>query len=368
MQFLRQSTDSQSVKLGPFVDDSDGKTAETALSITASDIKLSQNGGTFAAKNSGGGTHDSDGWYDATFDATDTDTVGRLQVQVAVSGALPVFAEFQVVEETVYDRLFAASAAGFSTHTAADVWTNSDRELTALGFTFSTSDFAAHSLNGAGNWNTETPPTAAAIATSVDTTLSSTHGAGAWTASASGSGARTITVTVDDGTAAVENATVRYTEGVNTFTASTNASGQTTLNVDDATYTVAITKAGYTFAGTSHTVSGDASPTYSVTQVTPSASSPGFTTGYLTTYDELGAVESGVTVKARLTASPASDTGIAYDRKTRTTTSNGAGLVEFTNMVLGATYSVWRSGGTLTTVTIPSDAGASYELPSIVGQ
>lgn len=124
MLILKQSTASQAVLIGPFVDDSDGVTAETALTIDAADIRLSKNGGNMAAKNSGGGTHDENGWYTITLDATDTDTVGRLQISVAESGALPVFMECQVVEEAVYDALFAASATGIpSAGTIADaVW------------------------------------------------------------------------------------------------------------------------------------------------------------------------------------------------------------------------------------------------------
>lgn len=118
MQILKQSTASQAIKLGPFVDDTDGKTAETGLTIANTDIQVSKAGGTFGNKNSGGGTHDADGWYTATLDATDTATVGTLDVQVVVSGALPVFARFQVVEEAIYDGIFAASAGALATGSA----------------------------------------------------------------------------------------------------------------------------------------------------------------------------------------------------------------------------------------------------------
>lgn len=123
MIYLRQSTASQSVLLGPFIDDTDGKTAETGLTIANTDIRLSKNGGNMAAKNSGGGTHDEAGWYTITLDATDTNTVGRLQISVDVAGALPVWMECQVLEESIYDALFAASAAGYSTLDAAGVRT-----------------------------------------------------------------------------------------------------------------------------------------------------------------------------------------------------------------------------------------------------
>lgn len=121
MLYLRQSTASQSVLIGPFVDDADGATAESGLSIANTDIRLSKNGGNLAAKNSGGATHDEAGWYTITLDATDTDTVGRLQLHVKVAGALMVHAQFQVLEEDIYDALIAASAAAFDSNQRVDV-------------------------------------------------------------------------------------------------------------------------------------------------------------------------------------------------------------------------------------------------------
>ena len=111
MLILKQSTASQAVLIGPFVDSTDGSTAETGLTIANTDIRLSANGANMFAKTSGGGTHDEAGWYTITLDATDTATVGSLQLSVDVSGALPVFTEFQVLEENVYDAWFAAGAA-----------------------------------------------------------------------------------------------------------------------------------------------------------------------------------------------------------------------------------------------------------------
>ncbi len=108
MIFLKQSTASQAVLLGPFVDETDGKTAETGLTIANTDIRLSKTGGNMAAKNSGGGTHDEAGWYTATLDATDTNTVGTLQISVHVSGALPVWLDVHVLEEAIYDSLIGS--------------------------------------------------------------------------------------------------------------------------------------------------------------------------------------------------------------------------------------------------------------------
>jgi hypothetical protein len=95
--FLKQATASQSRALGPFIDDTDFKTAKTALTIANTDIKLSANGAASANKNSGGGTHRVNGVYGVTFDATDTATVGELFVSETLSPALPVFATFIVV-------------------------------------------------------------------------------------------------------------------------------------------------------------------------------------------------------------------------------------------------------------------------------
>jgi hypothetical protein len=121
MLYLRQSTASQAVVIGPFVDSTDGNTAETALTVDAADIRLSKNGANIVGKNSGGGTHDELGYYTITLDATDTDTVGRLQVMVHESGALPVYHEFQVLEEATFDQLFAASALGYIANAPVNV-------------------------------------------------------------------------------------------------------------------------------------------------------------------------------------------------------------------------------------------------------
>jgi len=108
--FLKQST-AYTFRLGPFVDDTDGKTAETGLTISQADVRLSKNGGNFAQKNeSSSSSHDEIGYYIVVLDTTDTNTVGELLVAVHESGALPVFKTFQVVEEAIYDAVFAASA------------------------------------------------------------------------------------------------------------------------------------------------------------------------------------------------------------------------------------------------------------------
>lgn len=107
---LRQSTASQEVLLGPFVDATDGVTAETALTIANTDIKIHKAGATtLANKNSGGATHISAGNYYAVLDATDTDTLGSGAIVVQVTGALAFRLNFTVLPAAVFDSLVAGS-------------------------------------------------------------------------------------------------------------------------------------------------------------------------------------------------------------------------------------------------------------------
>src|SRR5262245_22702736 len=110
--YLRQSTASQSRAIGPFIDDTDFKTAKTALTIANTDIKLRANGTTLSNKNSGGGTHQVNGNYSLTWDATDTANVGELEFSVVVAGALQVFGTYVVLSATVYDLIYASGATG----------------------------------------------------------------------------------------------------------------------------------------------------------------------------------------------------------------------------------------------------------------
>jgi hypothetical protein len=112
MMLIKQST-SIDVPVGPFLDDTDGKTAETALTITQPDVRLKKNGAAWAQKAAAQTlTHEENGWYEVTLDATDTDTLGHLVVAIHESGALPVWREFQVVPAAVYDGLVSGSGNG----------------------------------------------------------------------------------------------------------------------------------------------------------------------------------------------------------------------------------------------------------------
>lgn len=117
---LRQS-DAVEVTLGPYVDSTDGNTAETGLTISQGDVILKKcaaagDCGASAQKNdSGACAHDANGFYECDLNATDTDTVGILEIWSHESGALPVFKTCAVVEEAVYDLSLAAAATGGET-------------------------------------------------------------------------------------------------------------------------------------------------------------------------------------------------------------------------------------------------------------
>jgi len=108
--------------MGQFVDSTDGVTPETGVTLAGADQAevLKANGaattamaGTFAAVTG------ADGWYDYTVAVGDVDTVGEVVFIVQDSSVcLPVFVRAQVVEEAVFDALFAASAAGFASISA----------------------------------------------------------------------------------------------------------------------------------------------------------------------------------------------------------------------------------------------------------
>lgn len=113
MQFLKQST-GVDVRLGPFVDATDGVTPETGVTLGAADQAevLKHNGAatvdisaaTFAAVTG------CDGWYDLTLTTSHTDTLGLLEIVVQDSSVcLPVFARFMVVPANIYDSLIGGS-------------------------------------------------------------------------------------------------------------------------------------------------------------------------------------------------------------------------------------------------------------------
>jgi hypothetical protein len=102
------------VLIGPFIDETDGKTAETGLTISQADVRLSKNGQNMAQKDDNtAAAHDELGYHNCELNATDTNTEGQLLLAVHEAGALPVWHEFNVISEAAWDSLFAAKDVGF---------------------------------------------------------------------------------------------------------------------------------------------------------------------------------------------------------------------------------------------------------------
>lgn len=110
MRFLKQST-SVIVQLGPFVDATDGVTAETALSPSSTNVRLYKADGTTAVDiYDATWTHIGLGMYRVTLTTSHTDTAGPLMVVAQITGARPVFHEFMVLSATTYDAMVSGSA------------------------------------------------------------------------------------------------------------------------------------------------------------------------------------------------------------------------------------------------------------------
>lgn len=108
--YLRQSTASQEIPLGMFLSNTDGVTPKTGLSIANTDIQIWKAGGTtIGTKNSGGATEISGGWYYATLDDTDTNTLGSMIITVNVAGALMLRLECIVLLANIYDSWFSTA-------------------------------------------------------------------------------------------------------------------------------------------------------------------------------------------------------------------------------------------------------------------
>ena len=119
MQFIRQSA-THKVVIGPVVAVGDGFTPVTTLSVSTADeaevilhdngTVVSISGYTFAAITT------ADGYYHLTLQSGISGTVGHMTVVINDDSlCLPVRQDFTVLEEAVYDQMFAAAAPGAAT-------------------------------------------------------------------------------------------------------------------------------------------------------------------------------------------------------------------------------------------------------------
>lgn len=112
VMWLRQSTAAK-VIVGPFVDETDGFTAETGLTLAAmDDAELVKHGSASVVDISGRTfTHIQGGQYALDLSTSDTDTLGRVRIFFRDAGtARPLAMDFMVVPAQVYDSLIAYTA------------------------------------------------------------------------------------------------------------------------------------------------------------------------------------------------------------------------------------------------------------------
>ena len=190
MKVIKQSTQVD-VILGPFLDDTDFKSLETALVsdssgididaisvITKSDVTLSCSSG------NGYFRHVSNGNYALTLSSDNTATLGALRVTYKANGVLPGWEDFLVVSANVYDSLIGntdylytdvlqiastsstattlktnipyldEAISGVPTDTANAVWAASTRTLTSLGTLIADIDSVLSTNHGVGSWLT----------------------------------------------------------------------------------------------------------------------------------------------------------------------------------------------------------------------
>ncbi len=200
---------------------------------------------------------------------------------------------------------------------------------------------------------------------------------------ATGTGPWAVTISIEDSSdnSDLQGAVIRLSEGADDFVISSDSIGEATFGLRSAVYDVIVIKTGYTSHVGTLDIS-DASPTtiqLTATGAIPIPSNPLLSTGVMVVYSELGAVEVGVPITIQMTAGPGT-AGYSHDTKLRTATSvSGTGLVTFTGLIRGATYSIRRgtdpgaaatsfgsrSSSTVGSFTVPE--AASFNMSEVIG-
>ena len=114
---LKVDVASQEMVFGPFVDKTDGVTAEVSITAPAA-ARIWKNGVTSTIDLSTGRTpawtHDGDGYYTCGTISTDVNTPGRLKIEVSdATTHLPVEASFVVMGTPAYNALVSGAAPSF---------------------------------------------------------------------------------------------------------------------------------------------------------------------------------------------------------------------------------------------------------------
>jgi hypothetical protein len=181
----RQST-ARTYTLGPILD-ANGVAVTTE---SVGNLRVSKNGGTPVTLNGGATlTHQYTGHYLLALTASDHDTAGIVEISLdSGANACPVL-RIVVVSQTVYDALYASGATGLLPANVVQVAGQTASAAAGVSFPAvigtSTLDAAGVRLAvGLASANLDTQlssiPTAAVIASEVDTVLTAAHGSGSW--------------------------------------------------------------------------------------------------------------------------------------------------------------------------------------------
>lgn len=113
--YLKQST-AATLTFGPFLDDDDGATEKTGLTIVDTTVFLSKNGGAKANPNDTDDcVEDANGVYRKAVNATDTGTLGLLTFYIHESDALYVRQDYMVVTANWYDTMISTDQLDVNT-------------------------------------------------------------------------------------------------------------------------------------------------------------------------------------------------------------------------------------------------------------
>jgi len=106
MQIFQVSEATSAQRRIPFrmVDVTDGKTAETGLTFSAGDIKISKNGGS-PANHSGSVTEVGNGVYYYEFTAAELDTIGFISIYITDAAAVDFVGAAQIISYDPYDTV-----------------------------------------------------------------------------------------------------------------------------------------------------------------------------------------------------------------------------------------------------------------------
>lgn len=143
--YVQQST-TITIRIGPMINNLDGS-ANTTATLT---VRVSKNGGAFAARSDATAiTHDSDGYYLVTLDATDTNTIGRLDISATATGCQTVRIPIFVLASQVFGWLTGTGTPTTTTSAIGSIAANGITAASIATGAITNAKFAAGAIDAA---------------------------------------------------------------------------------------------------------------------------------------------------------------------------------------------------------------------------